>query len=97
MKLFALTNAAKADLLAIARYTERTWGVAQRDSYLKQFDDLFHALGRHPQTGVACDELRESYRKFPLGSHMVYYRNSQESVVLIVRILHKSMDAEAKI
>jgi toxin ParE1/3/4 len=97
MKLFALTNAAKADLLAIARYTERTWGVAQRNSYLKQFDDLFHALGRHPLTGLTCDELRENYRKFPHGSHMVYYRNSQESVILIVRILHKSMDAEAKI
>jgi len=96
MMPFDLTHAAKADLIAIAHYTEKTWGVAQRNSYLKQFDDLFHALGRHPQTGITCDELQEGYRKFPLGSHMVYYRNGQEVAIVIVRILHKSMDAEEK-
>ena len=97
MRPFALTHAAKSDLIAIAHCTEKTWGIAQRNSYLKQFDDLFHSLGRNPNTGITCDELREGYRKFPLGSHMVYYRNDQEVAVVIVRILHKSMDAEAKI
>lgn len=97
MRLFALTHSAKADLIAIARYTEKTWGVLQRNTYLQQFDDLFHALGQNPHTGMACDELRKGYRKFPIGSHMVYYLIGQESAVLIVRILHRDMDAEAKI
>jgi toxin ParE1/3/4 len=97
MRPFVLTHAAEADLIAIARYTDKIWGIAQRNSYLKQFDDLFHTLGRNPQTGIACDALREGYRKFPLGSHMVYYRNGQEVAIVIVRILHKSMDAEARV
>ena len=97
MRPFALTHAAKADLIAIARYTEKIWGIAQRNSYLKQIDDLFHILGRNPQTGAACDDLREGYRKFPLGSHMIYYRNGHDVTIVIVRILHKSMDADAKI
>lgn len=97
MKPFALTNAAKADLIAIAHYTDKVWGKSQRNSYLKQFDDLFHVLSQHPQTGTACDELREGYRKFPLGSHMVYYRDANEMAILIIRILHKSMDVDTNI
>ena len=36
---FALTSAAKSDLKAIARFTEKRWGRVQRNLYIKQFDD----------------------------------------------------------
>ena len=46
MRLFALARKAENDPRAIARYTEDNWGVAQRNRYLKQFDDAFHSLGQ---------------------------------------------------
>ncbi|MYJ23907.1 MAG: type II toxin-antitoxin system RelE/ParE family toxin, partial [Nitrospira sp. SB0673_bin_12] len=48
MKPFVLTNAAKADLKAIARFTEKQWGRNQRNIYLKHFDDVFHLLANTP-------------------------------------------------
>ena len=56
MSSFDLTVAAQADLKAIARYTKQRWGLPQRNVYLKEIDQVFHALARNPAMGRACDE-----------------------------------------
>ena len=96
MKPFVLTNAAKADLKAIARFTEKRWGRNQRNIYLKHFDDAFHLLANTPSMGKACDSLKSGYQKSPLASHIIFYRNGTESFIEIVRILHKNMDVVSK-
>ena len=96
MTLFALTRKAKADLRAIAIYTEGQWGVEQRNLYIKQFDDTFRMLAAAPSIGRRCDDVLPGYRKFPHGSHIVFYKKGRESGIEIVRILHKSMDVETK-
>ena len=65
MKTFALTSKAKADLRAIAIFTEERWGKEQRNLYIKQFDDAFHMLANAPLAGKACDYIKNGYRKFP--------------------------------
>lgn len=94
MRPFTLTRLAKADLRAIAVYTEEQWGVEQRNLYIRQFDDTFHLLAATPALGKACNDIMPGYRKFPQGSHLVFYKNGIASVIEIVRILHKSMDVE---
>ena len=37
MPEFAITPLAREDVKEIGRYTQRTWGVAQRDLYLRGF------------------------------------------------------------
>ncbi len=97
MKPFVLTHKAKADLRAIAIFTEERWGVEQRNVYIKQFDDAFHMLAASPSLGKSCDDIMPGYRKFPQGSHIVFYKDGSSSVINIVRILHKSMDVEIQI
>jgi toxin ParE1/3/4 len=97
MKPFDLTRKARADLRAIAIFTEEQWGVEQRNLYLKQFDDTFHLLAASPMVGKKCDEIMPGYRKFPQGSHVVYYKEGSNCVIEVVRILHKSMDVEMRI
>ena len=96
MKAFELTKEAKDDLRKIARFTEKHWGRKQRFLYIKQFDDVFHLLAKSPSLGKRCDFIREGYRKFPQGSHILFYREAFESKIIIIRILHKNMDAESK-
>lgn len=96
MRPFALANEAKADLKAIARFTEKRWGREQRNLYIKQFDDAFHFLAATPLAGKACDYIRAGYRKFPQGSHILFYKAGAVSKIEIVRILHKSMDVDSK-
>lgn len=96
MKSFVLTSKAKADLQAIAIFTEERWGKEQRNFYIKQFDDAFHMLANAPLVGKACDYIRSGYRKFPQGSHIIFYKDISQEKIEIVRILHKNMDVESK-
>lgn len=95
MKSFDLTRSAQADLKSIARFTQGRWGVRQRNTYLKEVDQVFRALAKNPEMGRACDEVREGYRKFPHGSHVIYYKMHDADLLLIVRILHAMMDVDS--
>ena len=96
MNLFELTREAKEDLRKIARYTEKRWGRDQRNLYTRQFDDGFHLLAESPSAGKQCDYIKDGYRKFPQGSHIIFYREGTKSKITIIRILHKNMDIESK-
>lgn len=47
--------------------------------------------------GRACDDVRQGYRKLPHGAHIVYYRVMDREQVLIVRILHATMDVDSQL
>ena len=94
MAIFTVTEAAKSDLKNIARYTQKRWGLEQRNKYLKTLDDSFHQLASNPATGRACNEINVGYYKFPTGSHMIFYRKKGDLKIQIVRVLHESMDVE---
>ena len=97
MNSFDLTKSAQADLKSIAKFTQERWGVRQRNTYLKEIDQVFRALAKNPVMGRACDEVREGYRKFPHGSHVIYYSEIESDPLLIVRILHVTMDVDSQI
>ena len=97
MGTFTLSQKAKADLKFIAAYTQRKWGKEKRRIYLRQFDDSFHILADSPSLGVQCDFIKSGYRKFPVTSHLIFYRNISSSQIEIVRVLHKRMDAKSQL
>ena len=97
MRKFDLTRSAQADLESIARFTQERWGVRQRNAYLKEVDQVFRALAKNSLMGRTCDDIREGYRKFPHGSHVIFYKQLGEDELLIVRILHGTMDVESNI
>lgn len=92
MAIFKITNKAREDLIDIARFTESKWGLDQRRFYLRQLDLTFHALADNPHLGQACNEIRQDYFKYSEGSHVIFFRLSDEECIEIVRILHKRMD-----
>ncbi len=92
---FQLTELAKQDLRSIGRYTQTTWGREQRNTYLAKIDAAFHLLAMEPQLGKSCDDLRVGYRKYPVGRHLIFYRQSVDGLE-IIRILHQRMDIEAR-
>lgn len=96
MSKFELTKKAKEDLKGIAKYTENRWGRNQRNKYIKQLDNGFYFLAESPKSGMECDEIKEGYRKFPQGSHLIFYKKVTAVKVKIIRILHKNMDVESK-
>ena len=95
MPVYKLSGKALSDLIEIGRYTAKRWGIKQRNLYLKQLDDCFTELSENPNLGIKCDYISKGYRKFPQGSHIIFYKSTSKSSVHIIRVLHKSMDAES--
>jgi toxin ParE1/3/4 len=96
MANFTLTEKAKSDLKDIARFTQKRWGRDQRNKYLTLLDRSFHQLAENPSIGRDCNEIKLGYKKFPTGSHVIYYRSLSVSHIEIVRVLHESMDVEVQ-
>ena len=97
MGSFSLIRKALSDLKSIATYTQRKWGREQRRIYANQFDDTFRTLSEAHSAGTECDYIKQGYRKFPVASHIVFYRNKNQSEIEIVRALHKRMDARSTV
>lgn len=94
MHPYLLTAAARKDLIGIGRFTAKKWGKRQRDKYLKQLDDAFKLLARQPDIGRGADAIKPGYKKFSQGSHIIFYRAGTESKIVVIRILHNSMDVD---
>ena len=86
-----ITPRARDDLKNIGRYTERTWGKAQRNSYLKNIEARFQWLAGNPLLGKHRTDICEGYYSFPEGQHVVFYLTGS-SAIDIIGIPHKEMD-----
>ena len=95
MPSFKVTRKAQADLIAIGQYTNKQWGVSQRNHYLRQLDNCFYQLAENPELGTSCDFILKGYRKIPQGSHLIFYKQDSENSIVIIRVLHQSMDVES--
>lgn len=86
-----ITPRARDDLKNIGRYTERAWGKAQRNHYLKSMETRFQWLAENPLLGKHRTDICEGYYSFPEGQHVVFYLISSHSID-IIGIPHKEMD-----
>ena len=91
MAMFRLTQLALADLRSIGRYPQMNWGREQRNRYVAKLDECFHLLAEKPLRGVSCDDLRSGYRKYPVGRHIVFYREAQALQAKIKRASCKNV------
>lgn len=94
MRPYLLTVTAQQDMIDIGRFTTEKWGKRQRDRYLRQLDDAFKLLARQPDIGRDAGEIKPGYKKFSHGSHIIFYRAGTESRIVVIRILHNSMDTD---
>jgi len=83
---------AESDLEEIWRYTFKTWSMEQADRYHAGIVSAFEEIADGWRVGLPST-VRQGYMKSRVGSHFIYYRIEDASVV-VVRILHTKMDVE---
>ena len=88
---YRVTPRAEQDLKNIGRYTLKTWGKEQRDSYLRAMEDRFAWLAHRPERGRHRPEVQEGYYSYPQGSHVVFYL-IRDGGIDIIGIPHQRMD-----
>jgi toxin ParE1/3/4 len=84
---------AEDDMLGIAEYSLRQWGEAQAARYLAQLAGCCRRVADYPLIGRACPRILSGLRRIEQGSHVVFFL-VEDGDVLIVRVLHKSMQPE---
>lgn len=86
MAKLTITPIARDDLKEIGRYTQRNWGVSQRDAYLGDFGIVFERLRTGAARGRNQLEIREGILSYS------FFRRDSKGDVEILRILHERMD-----
>jgi len=86
-----LSSLARKDLSDIWDYTGQRWGVDQADGYARRLADAMNLVAGDSARGRDCSHIRDGYWKYAVGSHILFYRQTEAGVVLI-RILHRRMD-----
>ncbi len=91
MKAYRLTPAVQRDLSEIWDLTEGRWDAGQAEKCIAEIHAAVERVAADPERGRACDEIREGYRRYGIGSHLLFFVETVDSVD-IIRILHQRMD-----
>ena len=91
MRRLEFTPRARRDIEEIWEYSFERFGLDKAEAYLREIQRGAMTVAEDPRHGLACDEIRSGYRKFSVGSHILFFQASATRVV-IVRILHGRMN-----
>ncbi len=65
----------------------------QTDKYILQLRKRVQWLTDNPMLGRTRDEIKEGYRSFREGSHVIFYRTTGDAIE-IIGVLHQNMNIE---
>jgi toxin ParE1/3/4 len=86
---------ARADIRSINSYTIRNWGTRQARAYVAGLRNFCAELARMPAAGTDASWLAPGLRRFPYESHVIYYRQTPDGIVIIA-LIHKNQDPERR-
>jgi toxin ParE1/3/4 len=92
MTRYVLSELAESDLDEIWDYTAAHWSRDQANAYILSIRNTCQALADGRLVARAIDQVRPGYQKYPVGSHFLFFRRIDETLIGIVRILHQRMD-----
>ena len=91
MNNYRLSRLAAADLEEIAEYAIERFGIEQARQYRDDLKFCFEQLAENPAIGRRAEQLIRGLQRFEHQSHVIFYI-SEPGNLLIVRVLHSSMD-----
>ena len=91
MPQYRLTPAAQRDLSSMWENTVERWDSRQAETYLLEIRSALERIAEQPDRGRAVEAIRAGYRRYAIGSHLIFYTESSGGVDVIC-ILHQRMD-----
>ncbi|GAA2948904.1 type II toxin-antitoxin system RelE/ParE family toxin [Microbacterium luteolum] len=91
MGQYRLTPSAQRDLSAIWDFTAERWDAQQAETYVLEIRSAIERIADQPERGRAVPEIRTGYRRYAIGSHLIFFVTSAAGVD-VIRILHQRMD-----
>jgi toxin ParE1/3/4 len=94
---YDLSPEALADLLDIADYTKRKWGIEQAAKYRNQLEDCAEAIAVGKDRPRDLSHIKPGLRSIRCQQHYIYFVRMEDMTARIVAILHEQMDLMARI
>ena len=88
---YRLTPAAQRDLGSIWDFTCERWDARQAETYIVELREAVERIAVNPERGSSVDHIRPTYRRYAVGSHLIFY-TVNEQYVAVIRFLHQRMD-----
>jgi toxin ParE1/3/4 len=95
-RAYVLSPSAQRDLDEMWYYTCASWGKERADAYVGLIRSALLSIATFPHLGRDCVSVRAGYKKYPSGSHMLFYRLIDNGID-VIRILHQNMDTDRHI
>ena len=93
---YLLSPLALADISDIWDYSCSNWGADQADAYAVAIHsacaELAQTLAKGRPGGQSAEHIRMGYRKYLIGSHVIFFKCQARDRVEVVRILNQRMD-----
>ncbi len=93
MPNYELSNKAEKDIGGILDYSYREFGEKTALEYYLSLKGTFELLSEQPQIGRKIEHIRTGYFRHEHARHTIFY-SLKEGDILIIRVLHESMDFE---
>ena len=81
----------KADIEEIWDYTAERWGDDQAERYVGALRRAIEIVAADPKKGRVADHIRRGYRRYSVGSHVLFFRVVGDNID-VIRVLHQRMD-----
>lgn len=94
---YILTPGADIDLLEIARYTIREWGIEQAQIYESKLTACFDSIASNSEHSRVVFSNRPDIRFVHCEHHYGFFVRPNKSCTLIVALLHERMDIISRI
>ncbi len=94
---YELTNKANEDLNDIWDFTFDEWSEEQADKYYFEILDCCQFIAENQYLGRNYKEIENSLYGYLINKHIVFYQKITKLDILVVRILHTSMDLKERI
>ena len=88
---YKLTPDAEKHLDDIYDYGLENWGETKAELYLRELESSFIWLGQNPELGRIRADIREEYRSWMQGSHVIFYRITSDYIEIIA-VFHERCD-----
>ncbi|WP_416237369.1 type II toxin-antitoxin system RelE/ParE family toxin [Sulfitobacter sp. F26204] len=91
MKALKFRPKARTDLDGIWAYSVENWGTDQAQTYFRGIQRVLDRLIDGTGISLSAENVLERCRKVRVASHVVYFQEDSDEIV-VIRILHQRMD-----
>lgn len=93
MLRFRTSEAAKADIRDIERYSRSAFGARAAGEYLRGLRGVFDRIVERPLAGAVVRQFADDLRSVGYRAHRIYYRMEGAEDLVVIRVLHQAPDA----